>query len=120
MSDKRKRSHPNTQSRAKELRSEQTPPEKMLWNALRSRRLMGLKFRRQRPIGRYIVDFICVEHKLILEIDGDTHVDQIDYDADRTKYLINLGYRVLRFTNRDVVNNLDGVIETILAACSKE
>ena len=53
-----------------------------------------------------------------MEIDGESHIDQIDYDAESTKYLNNLGYRVLRFTNRDVVNNLDGVIETILAACS--
>jgi very-short-patch-repair endonuclease len=120
MSDKRKRSHPTTQSRAKELRSEQTPPEQLLWRALRSRQLKDLKFRRQHPIGRYIVDFYCARHKLVVEIDGDTHVDQTEYDADRTIYLNDVGYRVLRFTNRDVINNLNGIIESILEDCDEE
>ena len=84
MSNKRKRVSPKTRKRARELRRELTPIEAILWQRLRSRRLAGLKFRRQHPVGPFITDFYFAERKLIIEIDGDTHTDQARYDASRT------------------------------------
>jgi very-short-patch-repair endonuclease len=74
-----------------------------------------VKFRRQLARGHYIVDFICLTHGLVVEVDGDQHADSA-YDADRDAWLVEQGYRVLRFGNRDVLGNVEGVLETILAA----
>ena len=91
------------QARAKELRFNQTAAERLLWNHLRNRQVNNLKFRRQHPFGPFIVDFYCAEAKLILEIDGDTHLDQVEYDQKRTSWLEEQGSRVIRFTNEKCV-----------------
>jgi very-short-patch-repair endonuclease len=79
--------------------------------------LSGYKFRRQHAIGRFIVDFCCAEARLVVEIDGDSHAEQVEYDANRTAWLAEQGYRVLRFTNRDIHRQFAAVAEEILAAC---
>jgi len=84
---------------ARELRQPQTPAEVKLWAHLRSRQIDGLKFRRQHPIDRFIIDFYCAEAKLCIEIDGDSHAEQAEYDQARTEYLNERGYTVMRFTN---------------------
>ncbi len=89
--------------------------ERELWRRLRNNQI-GAKFRRQRPIGPYIVDFASIEAKLIIELDGGQHADQVAHDEKRTAYLESLGYRVLRFWNNDLTENIDGCLETILAA----
>ena len=101
---------------ARILRKNQTPYESKLWCLLRDKRLEGLKFRRQYPIGIYIVDFCCFEKKLIIELDGGHHNqnEQIKNDQKRDQYLINQGYKILRFWNNDLDNNIEGVIEKIL------
>jgi very-short-patch-repair endonuclease len=114
---KRWRTTESTQKRAKELRRDQTPAEQRLWAQLRRKHLYGLKFRRQHPIGRFIVDFCCISAKLVIEIDGDSHASQRDYDRDRTAWLKDRGYRVIRFTNREVTRQLDAVLETIVREC---
>jgi very-short-patch-repair endonuclease len=103
--------------RARALRQPQTRAEHNLWQLLRGRRLEGFKFRRQAPVGTYIADFLCVETQLVVELDGDTHLKQERYDARRTEDLIRQGYRVLRFTNTQVCEAAELVLETILAAC---
>jgi len=90
-------------TRAKQLRKNSTDTEQHLWYFLRAKRLNGYKFKRQYVIGDYIVDFVCIERKLIIELDGSQHMDALDYDLKRTDYLVNLGYRVLRFWNHDVL-----------------
>ena len=101
-------------ARARGLRRTATEAEKLLWGALRDRRLAGLKFRRQQSVGPYIVDFICLDRRLIIEADGGQHTAEID--APRTAYLENQGFRVVRFWNTDILQMLDVVLETILAA----
>ncbi len=91
-----------------------TDVERKLWYAVRDRRLAGFKFRRQATIGPYVVDFLCAEANLIIELDGGQH-DQ-DVDAKRTAYLEANGYRLLRFWNSDMVETFDGVLQTILTA----
>jgi very-short-patch-repair endonuclease len=98
---------------AKMLRSYQTEAEQRLWYHLRAHRFMNLKFKRQKPMGRYIVDFVCVEQKLIIEIDGGQHADQVEYDEHRDRWLRSQGYTVLRFWNNEVRQQLDGVLEQI-------
>ena len=102
--------------RARTLRATQTEVEGLLWGRLRNRRLCGWKWKRQVPRGPYIVDFFCADAALVVELDGSQHIDQADYDDRRTTYLESLGLTVLRFWNSDVIDNLDGVCETILAA----
>ncbi|MGO9869475.1 MAG: endonuclease domain-containing protein, partial [Rhodomicrobium sp.] len=98
---------------ARKLRSDATDAESRLWNALRNRQMNGFKFKRQVPFGAYVADFICVEAKLIVEADGGQHAEQMAADNTRTEYFESGGYRVLRFWNNDVLQNLDGVLETI-------
>ena len=104
---------------AQRMRKVMTKAELKLWNKLRAHRLMGLSFRRQMPIDRYIVDFACPEHRLIVEVDGATHGsdDQIAYDQLRTARLTELGWTVFRVTNDGVLNNVgdvcDGIVRTI-------
>ncbi len=103
--------------RARELRYFQTQAEAMLWSYLRNRKVAGLKFRRQFPLGPYIADFCCLEKRLIIEIDGDIHEKEIDRDSNRTEALQHQGFRVMRFWNDEVVLDAEGVCEKIKEAC---
>ena len=103
---------------AKNLRKSSTNAERLLWKHLRSKQLHGLKFRRQEPIGNFIVDFVCYEIRLIVEADGGQHSSEID--ADRDTWLNSQGFKVLRFWNHDVLMNIEGVLEVILRNCSQE
>ncbi len=105
-----------TLKRAKQLRTNQTEAEQRLWGYLRAKRLQGWKFNRQVPVGKFIVDFLCEQAKLVVEIDGSTHGEahEIKYDEKRTLYLESLGYRVFRCYNINVFENLNGVLEGIL------
>lgn len=96
--------------RQRELRRNATDAEKRLWSKLRNRQLDGLKFRRQSPIGRYIVDFVVESRKVILELDGGHHALQLETDAERTRVLESMGYIVMRFWNNEVIENIDGVL----------
>jgi len=98
----------------KKLRTNQTNAEGRLWHYLRSRRFEGWKFRRQHILQEYIVDFVCLERKLVIELDGSQHVEQESYDHHRTQVLEKNGFTVIRFWNNDVLTNLEGVLETIL------
>ncbi|MCM1983973.1 endonuclease domain-containing protein [Lyngbya confervoides] len=105
---------PKTEQAARSLRRRSTPAEARLWEALRRRKLAGYKFRRQHPVGRFILDFYCPELKLVIEIDGGIHEHQKDYDEDRTAQLEASGDRVLRFSNDEVLHHLPTVLERIL------
>ena len=107
---------PELQQAAWRLRSEMTPAEEVLWEALRDRRLNGLRFRRQHPVGQFVLDFYCSLHKLVLEIDGSVHDTQSEQDAARTAHINAHGYRVIRFSNKEVLANLPDVLERIAAA----
>jgi very-short-patch-repair endonuclease len=98
------------------LRKNATDAERHLWNELRGRRLAGFKFRRQRPFGPYVCDFICLEASIVIELDGSQHVERSVYDARRDAFIRSYGYRVLRFWNADVLDRKEGVMETIFAA----
>lgn len=113
-----RRTTPTVFHHAKVLRLNTTPAEKRLWARLRDHRLGGLGFRRQHAIGPFIVDFVCREKKLVIELDGDSHANQPDYDARRTAWLEKRGYRVQRFTNDEVHRNLEAVLQAILEACT--
>jgi very-short-patch-repair endonuclease len=102
--------------KARRLRLDQTEVEKRLWLKLRDRRLLGHKFRRQVPVGPYIADFTCIEQSLIIELDGGQHGTMVEQDAARTARFERDGWRVMRFWNNDVVENMEGVLETIAAA----
>jgi very-short-patch-repair endonuclease len=104
-------------ARARQLRASQTSAEAKLWQALRNRSLSRWKFRRQWPIDQYIVDFVCLDAKLVIEVDGATHSTESELaaDAHRTRVLERCGFHVLRILNVDVYRNLPGVLETILA-----
>jgi very-short-patch-repair endonuclease len=106
--------------RARELRRTNTQVEARIWEALRNRKLGGWKWKRQVPRGSYIVDFLCSEAKLVVELDGGQHAQQLAYDARRTAYLESLGYRVLRVWNHSVTEDASGVCDTILDACGGE
>jgi very-short-patch-repair endonuclease len=101
-------------SRASALRKSQTDTEKHLWHSLRNRQLAGFKFRRQHLIATYIVDFVCLEHQLVVELDGEQHAGQQGYDIERTRILNAQGFKVLRFWNNEVFENLEGVLSVIL------
>ncbi|MDP9422891.1 MAG: endonuclease domain-containing protein [Pseudomonadota bacterium] len=103
-------------TRVREARRDSTPAERKLWSRLRSRQLNGAKFRRQVWLGPFIADFFCAEARLIVEVDGDSHAAQMAYDERRTNWLAGEGFRVVRVTNRDVMHNLDGVLQHIAAA----
>ncbi len=103
---------------AKALRSNQTKAKQRLWYRLRAHRFMGLKFKRQKPMGRYIVDFVCLEHRLIIELDGGQHAEQATYDQHRDAWLRSQGYTVLRFWNNDVLQRLEGVLAQIRSTLS--
>lgn len=96
------------------LRKNTTDAEKCLWKLLRGRQLKGFRFRRQFPIDTYIADFICLEQRLIIELDGGQHAVTENYAAKRARYLEDQGFRVLRFWNNDVLQNTEGVVTTLL------
>jgi very-short-patch-repair endonuclease len=106
-------------NRARRLRRRSTDAERQLWNQLRSRAIYGFKFVRQEPIGPYIVDFICRERRLIIEVDGGQHATD-RRDTVRDRWLSDRHLRVLRFWNNDVLRNMDGVLETIANALQAE
>ncbi|WP_282184084.1 endonuclease domain-containing protein [Azospirillum brasilense] len=104
-------------NRAVQMRRDSTEVEKIVWQRLRNAQ-MGAKFRRQEPIVGFIVDFVAHDHRLVIELDGGQHADQAPYDERRTRMLEQAGFRVLRFWNNDVNDNLEGVLETIRTALS--
>ena len=99
--------------KAKELRSNMTKAEKLLWEQLRKKQVDAYTFRRQHPIFRFIADFYCHKAKLVIEVDGDIHELQKDYDIGRTEELSDLGLKVIRFTNEEVINDIESVIDKI-------
>ena len=102
--------------RARSLRKNLTPAERKLWQALRRRQIANIRFRRQVPIGPYIADFCCLELRIIIEVDGGQHARQADADERRTRWLGDRGFTVVRFWNNDVLQNLEGCVETIRLA----
>ena len=99
--------------RARQLRKNATDAERLLWRQLRLWQIDGFKFRRQQPLGNYIVDFVSLEKRLIIEVDGGQHAEDVNYDTDRDAWLRNQGFVILRFWNNDVLKNIDGVVEVI-------
>lgn len=115
-----KRNIPN-RKRAKQFRAEMTPPEEKLWSILRGGRLERVKFVRQMVFGPYYAaDFAARKHKLIIELDGDSHAGREAYDAARSAFMESKGYKVIRFANRDVLENPEGVTRMILIALGKD
>jgi very-short-patch-repair endonuclease len=106
-------------SSAKNLRKNQTDVEKLLWQKLKARQIEGVKFRRQQPIGDFVVDFVSFEKRLIIELDGGQHTVMRKQDIERDKVFIEKGYKVLRFWNGDVLENEQGVLEVIRENCMK-
>ena len=104
----------NQTTRARSLRADQTKAQAKLWSVVRGRKLGGFKFRRQVPIDRYIADFVCREARLVVELDGGQHSDQVEYDAGRTEVIEACGFRVLRFWNHQVLARDSAVGDTIL------
>ena len=111
-----RRTTPSGYEHARALRHALTPAERKLWAALRGDQINGINFRRQHAIGPFIADFCALKAKLIIELDGSQHLEQQEYDAQRTQYLEAQGYRVIRFWNNDVMNDLDGVLLAIIHA----
>jgi len=108
----------NLIQKAKELRRNMTEAERLLWHHLRAKQMAGFKFRRQEVIGNYIVDFACLKKKLIIEIDGGQHAENVEYDHKRTRYLERLGFKIIRFWNNEVLRNIGGVLQVILEQLS--
>jgi len=104
---------------ARELRKRQTDAERWLWQRVRNRELAGFKFRRQHPIGPYFVDFVCIEKKLIIEVDGGQHAVSLEPDSKRTEYLIEKGYRVLRFWDNEVLREGESVLQVIFSSLTE-
>ena len=104
---------------ARELRENLTLPERMLWNALRSRSIDGLKFRRQHVIGRFVVDFVCVAARLVVEVDGESHDVAWKRDRGRDAWLRAQGWRVVRVANNDVITNREGVVTMVARAAQR-
>jgi len=102
---------------AKTLRKRSTDVEMLLWRYLRVRQMEGLKFRRQQPIGRYIVDFVCFEKKIIIEVDGGQHAIETKKDTERGEWLRSQGFKVLKFWNNEVLTNTQGVLEEVRINC---
>ena len=103
-------------ARARKLRRNSTDVERKLWHRIRDKQIAEFRFRRQRPIGKYIVDFVCLDAQLIVELDGGQHAEDAAYDERRSAFLESLGYRVLRFWNNEVVENISGVLESVREA----
>jgi very-short-patch-repair endonuclease len=107
--------NPKLKQLSQELRKNMTDAEKLLWSRLRIKQIKGLMFSRQKPLGEYIADFYCHRAKLVIEVDGGQHfsADSIEYDRTRDEFMGGMGLTVLRFTNTDVMNNIEGVLEVI-------
>ena len=105
---------------AKTLRRNMTAAEQRLWYHLRAHRFMRRKFKRQKPLGRYVVDFICLEEKLVIELDGGQHSENLEYDHERDSWLRSQGYTVLRFWNNELMNETESVLERIRLALFSE
>jgi very-short-patch-repair endonuclease len=103
-------------SKAQELRRNPTEAERKLWQHLRLRQIEGCKFRRQQPLGSYIVDFVCLEKRIVIEVDGGQHNAQMIYDRQRTAWIEEQGFRVLRFWDNEVMQNIEAVKEAIWQA----
>jgi very-short-patch-repair endonuclease len=101
-------------TRARQLRKNPTDAERLLWRKLRFWQVEGLKFRRQQPLGPYIVDFVCLEKRLVVEVDGGQHAENANYDTQRDDWLHDQGFVVLRFWNNDVLKNIDSVVEQVI------
>ena len=111
-----KRTNPKAFGHAKQLHRNLTEAEAKLWSRLRTHRMAGVHFRNQHAIGNYVVDFFAPRAKLVIELDGSQHLEQKEYDTERTTYLESKGYRVLRFWNKDVMNDIDSVLNVIWEA----
>lgn len=111
-----RRTTPTGYEHARLLRKEPTPAERRLWAYLRGNKINGVNFRRQHAIGNYSADFCSIKEKLVIELDGSQHLEQEEYDKERTKYLESQGYRVIRFWNNQVMNDIEGVIKAIISA----
>ena len=120
MKDKRTITPPELKACARELRHDSTVPERQLWQALRGRKLAGLKFRRQHPIPPFVVDFYCEEELLVVELDGESHIGHAGYDENRTAELRKKDLKVVRFGNDDVLQDLEAVLHGILRACDRD
>ena len=110
---------PVVEQAARDMRRAPTQAEETLWSALRANQIAGLKFRRQHPVGRFVLDFYCPACKLVVEVDGDVHDQQQERDAARTQVLDAYGYRVLRFRNEQVLRELSSVVQTITAVAAE-
>lgn len=110
---------PFIKSRVREMRHDPTEAESKLWAYLRAHRLEAIHFRRQHPIGPYIVNFCATKPKLIIEVDGSQHLNQVEYDQERTEFLESLGYLVLRFWNNEVLSDIDTVMGVIIDEVKK-
>ena len=106
--------------RAKEMRKDMPEPEMRLWLELRAARFQGIKFRRQKVIGKFMADFASNNPKLAIELDGDTHAMQASYDEKRTQSLESQGYRVIRFSNSEIMRNMDGVLTRLAEIVESE
>lgn len=111
---------PQVEQAARQLRQNLTPAEAVLWQALRERQVSGLKFRCQHPVGQFILDFYCPSLKLVIEVDGDSHAQKAGYDQARSGQLQDHGYRILRFSNAQVLHDLQAVISCIQAVAKTE
>ena len=111
--------HKEIITRARELRGNMTIAELKLWAEIKGEQLNGVKFRRQHPISPYIVDFYASQLKLVVEVDGDTHDEQKEYDARRTDFLKRKGYDILHFTNEEIHQDLEGVLEILRDYCAR-
>ncbi len=107
---------PEIEIAARQMRHNMTPAEQKLWQSLKGKQLAGLKFRAQHPVGRFILDFYCPSCKLVVEVDGGVHDEQVDYDQVRSEHLGEYGYHVIRFRNQEVLGNLPSVLDKILEA----
>ena len=114
------RRDPKKLARARELRATMSPPEHALWRILRAHRLEGVKFSRQVECGRYYIDFAARQRRLAIELDGESHGGREAQDAGRTAFLEKRGWRVIRFTNPDVMTNAEGVARAILIALGRD
>ena len=115
-----KRTTPKVFGRAKQLHRNMTTAEAKLWQYLRAHRMKDVHFRNQHAIGNYVVDFCAPRRKLIIELDGSQHLEQEEYDRERTEYLKSQGYKVIRFWNNNVLNNIENVILAIIYALTDQ
>ena len=109
--------HKTSAEKARELRKKSTDAERLLWRHLRAKQLEGMKFRRQQPIGDYIADFVSFDKRVIVEVDGSQHIMRKAKDDQRTRWLEEQGFKVLRFWNNDVMKNTEGVLRVIRDNC---